>query len=124
MTTSTLKKFEPTKGEIMQIKRNITEAGRLQDKLEPELKRLEALKRDIKQFETRMAGHPDVPMVLVSGEYVAELSAEREQRDLTPEVNNKVFHLVGVAKFMQLVKLQIPAYFTRPPINVSKPSLF
>jgi hypothetical protein len=48
-------------------------------------------------------------MVLVSGEYVAELSAEREQRDLTPEVNNKVFHLVGVAKFMQLVKLQIPA---------------
>ena len=108
-TASKLTAFEPTKGEIMQIKRLITEAGRLQDEMAPGLKRLEELKREIKGFQTKMAGAPENTTVLVSGEYVAELGAEKEQRELTPEVNSKVFHLVGVAQFMELVKLQIPA---------------
>jgi len=104
---SALEKFEPTKGELMQIKRLITLAGRLQDELSPKLKELEEMKGEIKAFETKMAGAAENTTMLVSGEYVAELGAEKLQRKLTPEVNNKLFHLVGLETFMKLVKLQI-----------------
>jgi len=106
---SALEKFEPTKGELMQIKRLITIAGRLQDELAPQLKELDEMKREIKAFETKMAGSAENTTMLVSGEYVAELGAEKLQRKLTPAVNNKLFHLVGLDKFMELVKIQLGA---------------
>lgn len=98
-----------TKGDLISIKRKITEAGRIQDKIAGDLKRLEGLKKEIKAFEGEMVGRPEDEVVLVSGEYVATLSAEAARHEITPALNRTLFGLIGLDKFLELATFKIPS---------------
>ena len=100
---------EATKWEIINIKRLITVAGHLQDKLADDLKTLSDLKVEIKAYETKMAVFPDMDIVLASGSHVAILTAEAMQREKSPEVNRTVFGLLGIDKFLEICTLPVPA---------------
>lgn len=100
---------EHSKGEIMQIKRLITAAGRIQDKIAADVKALEDLKGEIKTFEMGMAHFPESEVVLVSGEYVAALSGEAAYRETGPDANRALFGLLGIDKFLELATFPIPA---------------
>jgi hypothetical protein len=100
---------ERSKGELISIKRKITEAGRIQDKIADDLKELEALKKEIKLFEASMAGAPENDVVLVSGEYVATLSAEAARHQCGPKQNRVLFGMIGMDKFLEIATFPIPA---------------
>jgi hypothetical protein len=99
---------EKTKGDLMAIRRKITEAGRIQDALQEDLKRLEVLKKEVKLFITSMASDPTVDVTLVSGEYAAVLSSEAMQRETGAEQNRALFGLLGLDKFLDLATFKIP----------------
>ena len=99
---------ERTKGEIMAVKRLITEAGGIQDRIAGDLKRLDELKKSIKQFETSMITDPGASVVLVSGTHVATLSAEAARHEITPEVNRTLFGMIGLDQFMEVATFKIP----------------
>ena len=100
---------ERSKGDLISIKRKITEAGRIQDKIADDLKRLEELKKEIKNFETGMAVVPENEVVLVSGEYVATLSAEAARHVTGPKANRALFGMIGMDKFLDISTFPIPA---------------
>ena len=91
------------KGSEMQIKRLITKAGRLQDELKPKLNEFKDLTSTIKKFEMEKAEFAGAPVLMVSGEYAALLSAETLERDITPESNRALLGLLGLDKFLELV---------------------
>ena len=66
---------EVTKMEIINVKRLITAAGKIQDRIASDVKALEDLKKEIKAYEMGMATSPTQEIVLVSGTHVAALSA-------------------------------------------------
>ena len=100
---------EHTKGELMQMRKLITAAGRIQDKIADDVKALEDLKKEIKNFEMTMATFPETEVVLVSGEYVASLSAEAARHETGPDANRTLFGLLGMDKFLELATFPIPA---------------
>jgi len=100
---------EHTKGELMQIKRLITAAGRIQDKIADDVASLEALKKEIKSFEQGMATTPTTEVVLVSGEFVATLSGEAARHEMGPDANRTLFGLLGMDGFLELATFPIPA---------------
>lgn len=100
---------EKSKGELMGIKRKITEAGRIMEKIADDVDRLADLKKEIKAFEEDMVAGPGSTVVLVSGEYVAELGAEKKARTLGSKQNLALFGELGLEKFMALCTFPIPA---------------
>ena len=100
---------EHTKGQLMQMRKIITAAGRIQDKIAEDVKTLEELKKEIKSFEMTMASSPESEVVLVSGEYVASLSAEAARHASGPDINRTLFGLVGIDQFLEIATFPIPA---------------
>ena len=97
-----------SKGDVMAIKRKITEAGRIQDRIAGDLERLDTLKKEIKSFEVSMAPGPESDVVLVSGEYVATLTAEAARHTITTSVNRTLFGMLGVDRFLELATFRVP----------------
>ena len=100
---------EATKNEIVRIKHLITTAGRIQDKIADDVSSLEALKKEIKLYEQKMATTPETEVVLVSGEFVATLSGEAARHEMGPDANRTLFGLLGIDRFLELVTFPIPA---------------
>lgn len=100
---------EETKKEIIHIKRLITAAGKIQDKIADDVKALEDLKKEIKSYEMQMATVPTMEVVLVSGSHVATLSAEAARYETGPDANRTLFGLLGIDKFLEIATFPIPA---------------
>lgn len=100
---------EATKREIINVKRLITAAGKIQDRIADDVKALEDLKKEIKNYEMKMATVPTMEVVLVSGSHVATLSAEAARREMGPDANRTLFGLLGIDKFLELATFPIPA---------------
>jgi hypothetical protein len=96
-----------TRGEMMQIRKLITAAGRIQEKIADEVASLEALKKEIKSFTLGMATVPKAEIVIVSGEYVASLSAEAQYRESGAAENRTLFGLLGVDKFLAIATFPV-----------------
>jgi len=107
MKTSTSTTVEKSKSELISIKRKITEAGRIMDKIKADEKRLADLKKEIRAFEVEMATEPALSVVLVSGEYVAELGPEKLERVTGPKQNLTLFGYLGLEKFMDLASFSV-----------------
>ena len=100
---------EKTKGELMGIKRKITEAGRIMERIADDVEQLAALKKEIKLFEESMVASAGATVVLVSGEYIAELGAEKKARAVGYKQNLALFGELGLQKFMEVCTFPIPA---------------
>ena len=100
---------ETEKNATIHIKRLITAAGRIQDKIADDVASLDALKKEIKTFEIGLATTPETEVVLVSGEYVAVLTGEAAQREKGADVNRTVFGLLGMDQFLEICTLPVPA---------------
>ena len=98
-----------TRQEIINMKRLITVAGEIQDRIADDVKTLDDLKKEIKSYEMTMATTPETDVTLVSGTHVAILSAEAKQREKGPDINRTVFGLLGIDKFLEIATLPVPA---------------
>ena len=109
MQTQSTVTVNKTKGQLIQIKRLITEAGKIQDKIAEDVKQLADLKKEIKEFTMDMASDPAMTIVLVSGTHVATLSEEKLERVTGPKQSLALFGYLGLEGFMDIATFPIPA---------------
>jgi hypothetical protein len=107
--TMKAKKAEVKQVSELSIKRKITLAGRIQDRIAPDLRELDTLKKEIKAYEVDHAAVPWQEVLLVSGEYAALLTAEREEREISPDTNRALLGRVGLDTFLELVSPNLTA---------------
>lgn len=86
------------------VKRKITEAGRIMSAIAPQVKRLDELKTEIKRY-MEVGLRPGSSLTLVSGEYVASLSAEKKAREIDQSVIKLILAEVGMSKFLDMVNI-------------------
>ena len=105
------------------IKRKITEAGRIMEAIKPQVDRLNELQAEIKTYMIEKV-LPAQPLTMVSGEYVANLTAEKQVRDLTMSVKQEIYADIGHAKFLESVSIPMGTLnklYTEAELDVMAP---
>ncbi len=87
----------------MGLKRLVTELGRIQDKIAPDLAAYEKLEARIKHELLARLDQPGDTISMVSGEYIAAFSAERKGRVFTPAIKHEIIDDLGLPVFIELV---------------------
>lgn len=87
------------------LKRLITEAGRISDQIKPLADQLAPLNERIKFEMRKRVERPGDSLTIVSGEYVATLTAEKKERPVNLAAKLILFSELGKDKFFELCAL-------------------